>query len=374
MQNAKNAFGLALVLTLGLVACGTGGNDNPSLAQSTVTGVTLSSGSLNLSSGSSQTLTASVQGSGSVNPAVTWSSSNPGVAAVDGGGRVTGVAAGSATITAASVQDPGKKASLTATVTGAATTADPFNITVIFPADSKLTSAQKAAFTSAAARWSQVISAGLPDVPNVRISTGETVTVDDVLIVASGISIDGPGEVLGQAGPRQVRSGGTLPLWGEMEFDTADLASMEASGTLQGVILHEMGHVLGIGTLWDRFLNANAPICTDATRVQYGGAAALREYRNLGGQAAGVPVEDQYGEGTQCSHWKESVFQRELMTGFTSRSGMPLSRITLGALADLGYTVNYAAADPYTIPNVSAQTLGTPIRERLITPDGIINP
>ena len=35
-----------------------------------------------------------------------------------------------------------------------------------------------------------------------------------------------------------------------MQFDSADLASMEASGSLYGVILHEMGHVLGIGTSW----------------------------------------------------------------------------------------------------------------------------
>lgn len=62
------------------------------------------------------------------------------------------------------------------------------------------------------------------------------------------------------------------------------------------------------------------------------------------------------------------------MTGFASRGPMPLSRLTLGALADLGYSVNYAAADPYTIPNVGAQSLGQEIKERLITPNGIINP
>ncbi|MBI0445299.1 Ig-like domain-containing protein [Deinococcus sp. DB0503] len=345
-------------------------------ATSTVTGVKLNASSLNLTAGSSQTVTASVQGSGSINPAVSWSSSNAEVATVDGTGRVTGVAQGSATITARSVQDPSKKASLTVNVTSAApdplTGSDPFNITVIFPANNNLTETQKAAFTSAANRWSQVIAAGLPDVPNVRLSTGETVTVDDVTIVASGVAIDGPGNVLGQAGPRQVRTGTTLPLWGEMQFDSADLADMEANGTLQGVVLHEMGHVLGIGTLWDRSLSASP--CENATQVQYLGASGLREYRNLGGLAAGVPVENQYGEGTKCAHWKESVFQSELMTGFASRGPMPLSRLTLGALADLGYSVNYAAADPYTIPNVGAQSLGQEIKERLITPNGIINP
>ena len=37
-----------------------------------------------------------------------------------------------------------------------------------------------------------------------------------------------------------------------MSFDTADLARMEADGSLTDVILHEMGHVLGFGTLWSR--------------------------------------------------------------------------------------------------------------------------
>ena len=36
-----------------------------------------------------------------------------------------------------------------------------------------------------------------------------------------------------------------------MQFDVADMAKLISNGTLQSVVLHEMGHVLGIGTLWD---------------------------------------------------------------------------------------------------------------------------
>ena len=32
-----------------------------------------------------------------------------------------------------------------------------------------------------------------------------------------------------------------------MRFDIDDIASMEADGTFEGVILHEMGHVIGVG-------------------------------------------------------------------------------------------------------------------------------
>ena len=44
-----------------------------------------------------------------------------------------------------------------------------------------------------------------------------------------------------------------------MSFDTADLAQIEADGSLVRVIMHEMGHVLGIGTIWDRSACARAP-------------------------------------------------------------------------------------------------------------------
>ncbi len=35
-------------------------------------------------------------------------------------------------------------------------------------------------------------------------------------------------------------------------FDTADVAVMVNDGSIKGVILHERGHIIGIGTLWGR--------------------------------------------------------------------------------------------------------------------------
>ena len=74
--------------------------------------------------------------------------------------------------------------------------------------------------------------------------------IDDVQIDASGVPIDGPFGVLGQAGPDVLRPVSFLPAHGVMQFDTADLALLESSGELQLVILHEMMHVLGFGTIW----------------------------------------------------------------------------------------------------------------------------
>jgi hypothetical protein len=48
------------------------------------------------------------------------------------------------------------------------------------------------------------------------------------------------------------------------------------------------------------------------------------------------------------SHWAEAIFGDELMTGYAD-DDLPLSRVTVGALEDLGYTVRYAAADPFAL-------------------------
>jgi VCBS repeat protein/leishmanolysin len=194
-------------------------------------------------------------------------------------------------------------------------------------------------FDAAAVRWEQIITADIPDFAG----------VDDLEIDARVISIDGSGGILGQAGWdfRRPTSMGGLPYQGGMDFDSADVGSLFANGTFDEVILHEMGHILGIGTLWSEFGLKSG--------FNYTGQHALDEYRTLTGDPSKtfVPLENTGGSGTAGAHWSEAVFNNELMTGFIEASGvsMPLSRLTIASLWDLGYTVNLGAADPYTLPN-----------------------
>jgi len=81
-----------------------------------VTGVSLDKSSADLQIGGTTTLTATVAPADATNKALTWSSSNTAVATV-GNGVVTGVGAGTATITVASVADPTKTATCTINVT-----------------------------------------------------------------------------------------------------------------------------------------------------------------------------------------------------------------------------------------------------------------
>lgn len=250
-----------------------------------------------------------------------------------------------------------------------------FGIELQYFGDGGPTTSQRQAFEAAAARWSSVIVSDLPsefvDKEFDACETGEPEyadDVDDVLVFASIQEIDGPGGTQAMAGPCEMRADGT-PLWGVMLFDEDDLDTLEQNADLETVILHEMGHVLGIGTLWDDLVEPRP--CPGAGRPYYVGENAVAEWQSYGG-SGDVPVEDEIGEGTDCGHWHEWELYNELMTGLLD-ADMRLSRITIGSLEDLGYQVDYGAADPYSLPPAGVRELADPgvrIEERLIRPGG----
>lgn len=186
-------------------------------------------------------------------------------------------------------------------------------------------------FQQARSFWENVITADLTD----------SGSIDDLKITATITSIDGAGGILGSASPSTLRGGTLLPITGSMQFDSADVASMISNSTLLRVIMHEMAHVLGIGSLW----GAGYGSFVVAGSGNYTGAQALAQYAIVvGGSPASVPVETGGGAGTADAHWAENIFTDELMTGFAT-GAMHLSAVTVGALEDLGYTVNYSAKE-----------------------------
>ncbi len=266
---------------------------------------------------------------------------------------------------------------VTVNLSCAAGVASDYNIQLVF-AGTSFTPARRAVFEQSAARWSDVITGNLS---SVTVAPSDPIpanfcgaghpsfsgVIDDILIFANIGPIDGPGGILGQAGPCLIRLDGTnLPVVGFMQFDEADVAALEAEGTFESVILHEMGHVFGIGTFWDvpslgfnllaYTTNPPGASCRDAAAFSvppgFTGAAARAEYTALGG-SGNVPVEDEFGPGTRCGHWDEGLFGNELMTGFAEPAGtpMPLSRLTIASLADVGYQVSFDTAEPYSIPS-----------------------
>lgn len=235
-----------------------------------------------------------------------------------------------------------------------------------------LSTAQRDAIDAAVAKLETIITGDVPDIPTSTFPTiatcaGASVppmqeSVDDVIIYLEFVPIDGAGNVVGSAGPCFARSGTALSLVGGMRFDTADLNSLETVGLLEDILLHEMMHVLGFGIFWESpndYLeqpsNPNSPGYNEAmTDTHFTGPAALSAFTALGGGSYTggnvVPVENDtanFSEGSLDGHWRESVFDQEIMTPAANLPSNPLSRLTVAQFQDLGYTVNLNAADPY---------------------------
>ncbi len=264
-----------------------------------------------------------------------------------------------------------------------------------------MTDAQKALFTTAAARIKRIITDTIPgvatgvlnlatycgtdSVPKTGLPTINE-TIPGVVIYAAIQPIDGVGHILADAGPCAIRdsTAHNLPAIGVMEFDSADLATLTNGGSLQDVITHEMLHVIGFGTLWSNPDKPNDPKALIAgagtAQSRFIGAGGIQGCNEVGGAkicTTGVPLETGGDDGTRDSHWSETLFKSELMTGYAERSGpMPLSVMTIRSLGDLGYSVDPAAADAYTIPasSVALSALRAPSEgpwERLLIGPGV---
>ena len=314
--------------------------------------------------------------------------SNPGVAAASvSGGEVTisGVGSGTATITV-TARDPDQLEATQSSAVAVLNVPGQFNLELDFR--SPLSESNAEVFRNAAERWMSIL--GDSEFPDMTIpESGEICifgfcipigsncpagasgdSVDELIIGASVVEIDGRGKILGRAGPCAFRDS-QIPFQGIMEFDVADLASMEEDGVLEDVILHEMGHVLGIGTRWDDLgLLQNPSLGTDEeVDTHFSGPLTIEAFDNAGGAdhtGEKVPVENCANKhrgaetcgdsrGSDDGHWRESVLDNELMTPFAERdNAMPLSAITIQSLADMGYTVSVSEAEAYQLPDSAA--------------------
>ena len=177
-------------------------------------------------------------------------------------------------------------------------------------------------------------------------------TIDDLAIVFAVADIDGELGVLAVAGPCAIRTRDETPVLGIAIFDRADLELVARAGNTREVAIHEIAHVLGLGTLWDRSgLLRNPSEVHPEADTHFTGARAIAAFDAAGGTdypGPKVPVET----GGDDGHWRESVLGRELMTPrVTLGEANPLSAITLQALADLGYRIDASRAGAYRLPS-----------------------
>lgn len=200
------------------------------------------------------------------------------------------------------------------------------------------------ATTQAAERWTNIIVGDLPDAFSPTHGLVDDILINVQLGLLGDIGTDGDGNTLANARPLEFRTDAAgLPFVAEVGVDEADVNRAD----LVNVMIHEFAHALGFPASngFQQYLSEDGRYFT--------GPNAVREYMDVFGVSAdpqGVPLDTTGGGGTAYAHWNETVFGNELMTGFIDPAGNPLSVITVGAFDDMGYTVDYTAADAYSPP------------------------
>ncbi|BAU10079.1 type I secretion target GGXGXDXXX repeat protein domain protein [Leptolyngbya sp. NIES-3755] len=218
-----------------------------------------------------------------------------------------------------------------------------------------LNSAARDAIAQAARFWEGVIL-GASAITRSNILSialdGQSFNAQDGTADTGTLALSGPSLTLDAANNLVITRGrSTLNLRRIAEFNSNPLY-------LRDIMIHELAHVFGFGTIWQplefSFTDGSTLLAgknwinrTNATyrADSYAGWA----YGDLLGTftPTAIPIEPQI-----FFHWDESRFDTELMTPFAETPGtpMPMSSLTLGALRDLGWNVNFGAVQPYTLP------------------------
>ena len=265
--------------------------------------------------------------------------------------------------------------------TANAVAAGGYTLEIRYVSGTSPTASQQAAFTSAVAFWQSIIIGDLApvavNIPANACITGQPAlneTIDDMVVFVRFATLDGPGGTLAQAGPCDIQppnppfrgSTDSLPVLGILELDSGDLPALEAGGTLDDVITHELGHTLGFirdfFVLKSRLIDPSRP-SSPGVDTHFDGPEAIVRMDAVGGSGyagAKVPLENTAVQGSADSHWRESVFNAELLTPVAELGGaMPFSVVSAAAMQDLGYAVNLSAAQAFSL-SVSAVTVGAP--------------
>ncbi len=266
------------------------------------------------------------------------------------------------------------------------------NYNIEFEFDPAVSGNLRSLFYSAAERWENIVKGDLPDVflPNGQI-------VDDLLIVVN-VGDGLPAGTVAEAGIIDIRLGNTgiaadrnfsangLPYLAQITLSSDDVTDIG----IGNVIAHEIGHAIGFGSLWSapwvdssgtlvRGVGTYPNLVVNAgpDNPVFIGTNARREYTEIFNRVnVGVPLfnEGVPDDGSYGVHWRDSVFNNytsanpygEIMTAEYPVEGIngrivpySISLITVGAFDDLGYTVDYAAAEPYVPPMALAS--GAPV-------------
>ncbi|MBM2321226.1 MULTISPECIES: DUF4214 domain-containing protein [Marivita] len=229
-----------------------------------------------------------------------------------------------------------------------------FDITIEF-ASGDVSDDYISAFEDAVERWEDIITGDLPYafvegygyVDDILIE----VAVEDIELSFEGVSqtVLAISSVLDQ---RDGLSGeDPLPTYSRIVINAEEVGTLL---NLDEFVANTIGRALGFGALWEEF---GIVRLIDGVPT-YTGSNGLREMAELNDDLNGVnALEDGANGGLAAEYWSEAVFDEELMTSRTENRrpdagpgnpgipDNPISALTIAAMEDLGYTVDYGEAD-----------------------------
>jgi len=216
------------------------------------------------------------------------------------------------------------------------------------------TDSDKALFFQAVEIWRKAIRgvSGLSSAHNLAI----TVSIPSTL----------PGDGAASVSDTATVGGNILPVSGELQIngakydadylDPENYTPVNRAEDLANIV-HEIGHILGIGSLWfdeDRNFVTNSPSLGGNIYQQANG---LAQYQRVFSTTLNyVPI------AANEAHYYDFILSDDTQRTPTDGSAAPppltyelmsnsrfLSRVTLGMLEDIGWTVDYGMADIYPI-------------------------
>jgi len=239
-----------------------------------------------------------------------------------------------------------------------------FNITLRFGSDD-YPDLYTEAFEDAVERWEEVITGDLPYALVEQVGYVDDILIDvtfaDIDLAFQGVEhpIVANSFVLDQR-PVETGNGASLPTFSRVFVDTEEADKMRLN--LDELAANAIGRALGFGRLWEEL-----ELVYEADGVAtYTGFNALREIEELSDDLNGINVLEDGADGALAAeYWGEDILGQELMTPLLQFRGAgsiprppnvadnPLSSLTVAAMQDLGYQVDYNASDPFSLDPLS---------------------
>ena len=194
-------------------------------------------------------------------------------------------------------------------------------------------------------------------------------TIDDLSILVSGHTkaesiLSTLSEVL------EYRDDGVgFPLIASLSIKLETYDALVEGGYMTSLVIHQLGHALGFIPLKiGRKVSENPSFTLDYKwngGYLFEGVNALEVFTQMlidaafyrtNPEVSGVPLDEAFTRAGYGGHWRSEIFDNEVMTGVYrgDHDQRPLSKLTIALMDDLGYEVNYEAADEYSLSKENA--------------------